>query len=400
MSDSRSSDLRSAGPETIASDDPAADDGRLESVAALAARISHDFNNIVSAIVGHAFLLRSAQDLAEGSRSSIEAIEQACDRAQALTRQLQVFARGGASSRQLFDINATVRAVTVGLSSRGAGSVHVNLELDPHLPSIWGDPGQLGEMVARLCENAREATTAGGTIRISSSRDPDADDWVRLYVEDSGRGIPEGIRTRIFEPFFTTKSSKTAGLGLSYAYGVIRGHGGTIEAENRPQGGARFVIRLPVSGRVPLSRSSTPRPSTPVPPAVSRSILVVDDDPDSLRVLGNVLESGGYVPVLASGGEEALRVIRERPGGFGLLVLDVQMPDLSGPEVYRRLRDQGVEVPTIFVTGYADDLTRRVLAEVAPEAPLVPKPIVVPVFLTEISRLAGHDAAPVKGRRQ
>ena len=96
--------------------------------------------------------------------------------------------------------------------------------------------------------------------------------------------------------------------------------------------------------------------------------LVVDDEADSLRVLGNVLESGGYQPVLASGGEEAVRVIRERPGGFGAVVLDVQMPDLSGPEVYRRARDQGVEIPVIFVTGYADDLTRRVLAGVAPEA--------------------------------
>jgi CheY-like chemotaxis protein len=397
MNDSRETEIQGAGAMTIVGKDSGADDGRLESVAALAARLSHDFNNIVSAIVGHAFLLRSDQDLAEGSRSSIEAIEQACDRAQALTRQLQVFARGGSSSRQLFDLNATVRAVTVGLASRGAGAPRVDLDLDPHLPSIWGDPGQLGEMFARLCENAREATAGAGVIQISSRVDPDIEGWVRLFVEDTGRGIPDGVRERMFEPFFTTKSSKTAGLGLSYAYGVVRGHGGTIEAQNRPEGGARFVIRLPISGRVPLSRSATPRPPAPAPSAVSRSVLVVDDDPDSLRVLGNVLKSGGYQPVLASGGEEALRVIRERPGGFGVVVLDVQMPDLSGPEVYRRARDQGAEVPVIFVTGYADDLTRRILAEVAPEAPLVPKPIVVPVFLTEVGRLAGHGAGPAKG---
>jgi two-component system, cell cycle sensor histidine kinase and response regulator CckA len=398
MNDSRETENQGAGAMTIVGKDSGADDGRLESVAALAARLSHDFNNIVSAIVGHAFLLRSGQDLPEGSRSSIEAIEQACDRAQALTRQLQVFARGGSSSRQLFDLNATVRAVTVGLASRGAGAPRVDLDLDPHLPSIWGDPGQLGEMFARLCENAREATAgAAGVIQISSRVDPDIEGWVRLFVEDTGRGIPDGVRARMFEPFFTTKSSKTAGLGLSYAYGVVRGHGGTIEAQNRPEGGARFVIRLPISGRVPLSRSATPRPPAPAPSAVSRSVLVVDDDPDSLRVLGNVLESGGYQPLLASGGEEGLRVIRERPSGFGVVVLDVQMPDLSGPEVYRRARDQGMEVPVIFVTGYADDLTRRILAEVAPEAPLVPKPIVVPVFLTEVGRLAGHGAGPAKG---
>ncbi len=216
---------------------------RMESVGTLAGGLAHDVNNMLFAIGGHAYLLRSRGELSPESLAELDQIDAAITRARNLTGKLLTFARGGSPERNRVHVNEIVLETLRMLSGSLGSDVEVEVSLDPDLPPIFADGGGVQQIVMNFCVNARDAMEGRGRIRISTRRDGG---FARLDVQDSGPGIPDAIRSRIFEPFFTTKRERGMGLGLSVVYGLVKNYGGMVVVANAPAGGARFTVRLPI----------------------------------------------------------------------------------------------------------------------------------------------------------
>ena len=216
---------------------------RMESVGTLAGGLAHDVNNMLFAIGGHAYLLRSREEMTADALAELDQIDAAIARARSLTGKLLTFARGGSPERNLVPINEIVLETLQMLSGSLGTEVEVEMSLDPDLPPILADGGEVQQILMNFCVNSRDAMDGRGRLRISTRRDPG---FVRLDVEDSGPGIPDAIRSRIFEPFFTTKRERGTGLGLSVVYGLVKNYGGTVSVADAPGGGARFTVRLPI----------------------------------------------------------------------------------------------------------------------------------------------------------
>jgi len=218
---------------------------RMESVGSLAGGIAHDVNNILFAIGGHAYLLRARPDLPPDATAELDQIDLAIGRARTLTTKLLTFARGGSRDRGPVSLNEVV-VETLRMLSGSLAEVSIETALEPDLPAVFADSGGLQQILMNFCVNARDAMEGRGRLVIRTARDNGS---VVLHVQDSGPGIPPGIRAHIFEPFFTTKEERGTGLGLSVVYGLVKNYGGTVTAGNAPGGGARFSVRLPVGLR-------------------------------------------------------------------------------------------------------------------------------------------------------
>jgi two-component system cell cycle sensor histidine kinase/response regulator CckA len=216
---------------------------RMESVGTLAGGLAHDVNNMLFAIGGHAYLLRTRPEMTPEALEELDQIDAAIARARNLTGKLLTFARGGSAGRNLVQVNEIVAETLRMLSGSLGSEIDVEVALDPHLPHILADGGDVQQILMNFCVNARDAMGGRGRLRISTLRDGG---FVRLEVEDSGPGIPDAIRSRIFEPFFTTKRERGTGLGLSVVYGLVKNYGGSVFAADAPEGGARFTVRLPI----------------------------------------------------------------------------------------------------------------------------------------------------------
>ena len=219
---------------------------RMESVGSLAGGLAHDVNNILFAIGGHAYLLRARPDLPSDATAELDQIDRAIGRARTLTTKLLTFARGGSRDRGPVSLNEVVVETLRMLSGSLGAEVAIETALDPDLPAVFADSGGLQQILMNFCVNARDAMEGRGKLVIRTARENGS---VVLQVQDSGPGIPPGIRAHIFEPFFTTKEERGTGLGLSVVYGLVKNYGGTVTAGNAPGGGARFSVRLPAALR-------------------------------------------------------------------------------------------------------------------------------------------------------
>ena len=218
---------------------------RMESVGSLAGGLAHDVNNILFAIGGHAYLLRARPDLPSDATAELDQIDHAIGRARTLTTKLLTFARGCSRDRGPVSLNEVV-VETLRMLSGSLAEVAIETALDPDLPAVFADSGGLQQILMNLCVNARDAMEGRGRLDIRTVRENGS---VILQVQDTGPGIPPGIRARIFEPFFTTKEERGTGLGLSVIYGLVKNYGGTVTAGNATGGGARFSVRLPAALR-------------------------------------------------------------------------------------------------------------------------------------------------------
>jgi two-component system cell cycle sensor histidine kinase/response regulator CckA len=341
---------------------------KLEAIGRLAGGVAHDFNNLLTAILGYGSVALASTPPGE-PRDAVEEIIRAANRAADLTRQLLAFGRRAPQETMAVDVNHVVRGLEPLLRRVLGEDVELAIVLADELPPVESDVAQVEQIVVNLAVNARDAMPRGGRLTIETQLveldeeyarvHPDAapGTYALLAVSDDGIGMDAETRARLFDPFFTTKPiGRGTGLGLSTVYGIVEQSGGHIWFYSEPGHGTVFKIYLPVSERVSVAHPALP----PSPaPGGSETILVVEDDEALLELTVMLLEAQGYDVVGVSDSEAALERARELGRPIDLLVTDVVLPRLSGPELAARLRDDGQDVPTVFVSGYTGDTIVR-----------------------------------------
>ena len=335
---------------------------KMEGLGRLAGGIAHDFNNLLTAILGYAQLAVSDPGTSPTTRSDVDAIRGAAERASALTRQLLTFARRQRTESRVVDLNE----LTLDLDKLLRRVIGANVELVTVVPDgstpVEADPGQIEQVLVNLAVNARDAMPKGGRIVLSlrdvpaEERPPEAAGQVadgpciEVSVEDTGAGMAPDVLPRVFEPFFTTKGPGLGtGLGLATSYGIVKQYGGHIWCESELGRGSTFHILLPRSSRAPTRQ----RPEADGPTGGGgETVLVVDDDGIVRDVAVRALRAAGYDVLSASTAADALVLAAGHPGPIHLLVADVVMPGMSGPEVAARLHATRPGTRVLFVSGY------------------------------------------------
>lgn len=336
---------------------------KMEAVGLLAAGVAHDFSNLLTVVRGHTD--RAAAVLADQdqARKELELIREATRQATDLTRSLLTFSRKLPTEKRPVDLCTVVQESERLL--RRVLPAAVKLEVDVICePPLWvnADQMQLQQVVLNLAINARDAMPDGGTVRVALSpiAEADADDLAeasesggpsaRLALMDTGVGMPPEVLSRIFEPFYTTKArGQGTGLGLSIVHGVVKDHGGRIEVQSEVGKGTTFTIVLPGIQAVPVREAAAPLTITPQ--GTGQLILLAEDDRHVRGIIASTLESLGYEVVQSDDGPTALGVFAQYRDVIRLLVLDADLPERSGPDCLRELREAGVKTPAIVITG-------------------------------------------------
>jgi two-component system cell cycle sensor histidine kinase/response regulator CckA len=338
---------------------------KMEAIGGLAGGIAHDFNNILTAIRGHAELVRaSLSNASPEDRADLDEIIQAADRAAGLTRQLLAFARRTELEPRVLDPAEVVRSFAPMLSRLMGEDVRLVLDLTAGTGRIKTDPIQLEQVILNLAVNARDAMPSGGELRIAmadaeidaaeAAVHPDAKPgpYVEITVADTGTGISKELQGRIFEPFFTTKEpGKGTGMGLATVFGIVKMSDGWIDLRSEPGRGATFRLYFP---RVePSPEAGGEAAAAGAVAGGSETILLVEDDVAVRTFSRRCLADLGYRVIEATGGQHALRVARAHDGPIDLLLSDVVMPGLHGPELAARLAKQRPGIRIVLCSGYA-----------------------------------------------
>ena len=343
---------------------------KLEAIGRLAGGVAHDFNNMLTAIQGFATLLKGQIPEDDAARGYLEEILRAAGRSATLTRQLLAFSRKQVMRPKVLDLNDTIGNMEAMLQRLLGETVTLQTSLGGDLMKAKLDPGQIEQVIMNLCVNARDAMPNGGSLAIAT-RNVSANgeviatddgalppgDYVELSVADSGIGLDPEIRDRIFEPFFTTKNTgEGTGLGLATVYGIVNQSHGSIAVESEPGAGTTFRIYFPRAAATeqPEPTERLARPAGASSPT-STTVAVVEDEEAVRRLIEGVLGKAGYTVVSASTGREALDELSRLDGPIDMLLTDVVMPEMGGPELARRLRDQHPELRVCFMSGYTED---------------------------------------------
>ncbi len=342
---------------------------KMEAVGRLAGGVAHDFNNMLTVIRGYSELVLSRLAPTDAFRKELEEVKKAADRASGLTGQLLAFSRRQFIAPKVLDINSVIHNME-GMLRRLLGEDIIELctVLDPDVGQFKADPGQIEQVIMNLAVNARDAMPSGGRLTVETvnaqfgsrrNRPPmgaEPGSYVAIIVRDTGHGMDEETQSHIFEPFFTTKEKgKGTGLGLSTVYGIVKQSGGFIEVESKPGRGATFKIFFPrVDGVAQGLEPST----TGVETVKGReTVLLVEDEPGVRRLVNETLRLHGYTVLEARHGIEALLTGAKHMGPIHLLLTDVVMPQMSGPEVAEKLASVRPEVKVLYMSGYPDHPT-------------------------------------------
>jgi len=342
---------------------------RLEALGQLAGGVAHDFNNLLTVIGSVAQFALSTTDEDSPLRPDIDSLVQATDCAISLTRQLLAFSRRQVMQPRVVRVNGAIKTAEQLLVRLLRDDVRILTQLDPDAGCVLIDPAQFEQVLVNLAINAMDAMPGGGILKISTERVlggtellPGAGEipTVCIRVSDTGCGIDSEALPRIFEPFFTTKDmGRGTGLGLATVHGIVRQSGGEISVESEVGIGTTFTMVLPTTNRkedpVERGRVRESRPNL----GASRTIYLVEDEP-MVRALGmRILEPLGYNVLAFSNGAEALRYYDSNPAGVDLLVTDVVMPGMSGPQLAAALRERAANLRVIFVSGYANEVVAK-----------------------------------------
>jgi PAS domain S-box-containing protein len=373
---------------------------KLEAVGQLAGGVAHDFNNVLTAITGYAELL-SADLKARGNEEGLAHVREILEGAQmagSLTHQLLTFSRREVVEADSVALNAVIKRVTSFLRRVIPADIGVAQEMDPGTPPVWIDPIHAEQIVLNLALNARDAMPDGGVLTLRTSvngmeGDPEHG-WAVLEVGDTGTGMPTDMTDQIFDPFFTTKGHGT-GLGLATVREVVSGAGGTIRVDTVLEEGTTFRVTLPPHSQP--SAAAKPHPAGASTTRSARTILLAEDDAPVRTLLTRILERAGHDVVAASDGRKALEAARTLDRPVDLVVTDVMMPEMKGPDLVRELRVTRPGMPALFITGHAGVSLEESLATGHSE--LLPKPVSPAALRDAVDRLAGRGTAPTEQSR-
>jgi two-component system cell cycle sensor histidine kinase/response regulator CckA len=343
---------------------------KLEVIGQLAGGVAHDFNNILTAILGFCELLLMDLGPDHAACTDVFEIKTAGQRAAGLTQQLLAFSRKQILQATVLDINGVIKGMEPMLRRLIAAHVDLVVALPKEIGAIKIDSTQLGQIIINLLVNGSDAMPRGGKLTIETSNvrldehyrghhlPVTPGDYVLLAVSDTGVGMDEATSRRVFEPFFTTKEHKGTGLGLATVYGIVKQSGGDIWIYSEPGHGSVFKIYLPA-----VTEHVTAAVRTRAVPEVaergSETILLVEDDEAVRRLTRQVLERTGYRIVDAGNPKEALRAVRQQGGPIDLLLSDLIMPESDGPPLIDRLAESHPGVRVLYMSGYADEAVVR-----------------------------------------
>jgi two-component system cell cycle sensor histidine kinase/response regulator CckA len=339
---------------------------KMEAVGRLAGGVAHDFNNLLTVIKGYTELMLEHFGESDPLRNELDEIRKAADRAAALTRQLLAFSRQQVLAPKVLDLNTVVSNMDKLLRRLLGADIDLQTRLDPQIGRIKADPSQIEQVIMNLAVNARDAMPIGGKLTILTAN-VDLDEgfvrehvgarpgsYVMVSVADTGVGMSEEVRQRIFEPFFTTKEAgKGTGLGLSTVYGIVKQSGGYVWVASELGFGTDFRVYLP---RVDATADPGVSRQKPVDVFFGNETVLLVEDEDGVRALvRQVLQKHGYRVLEARNGGEALLHCERYEGEIELLLTDVVLEQMSGPELAKRLLTLRPQMKVLFISGYTDD---------------------------------------------
>ena len=378
---------------------------KMEAVGRLAGGMAHDFNNLLTVIRGYSELFLGRLGPTDAMRKDMEEVKKAADRASGLTRQLLAFSRRQFIAAKVLDLNALVANMN-GMLRRliGEDIVELSAELDASIGAIKADPGQVEQVIMNLVVNARDAMPKGGRLTIETRNVTIGGEvrldavgvapgsYVLLAIHDTGQGMDAETRSHLFEPFFTTKEKgKGTGLGLSTVYGIVKQSGGSITVESAPGRGTTFRIYFPrIEQEVPGSTGAVEA----IDPARGReTILLVEDEPAVRGLVQETLRLHGYTVLEARHGIEALLSSAKYVGPIHLLLTDVVMPQMSGPEVAEKILTVRPDIKVLYMSGYPDHPVFE-QGGVSRQTGFLPKPFSPPALAQKVREvLDGVKAA-------
>jgi signal transduction histidine kinase len=338
---------------------------KFETIGRLAGGIAHDFNNVIGAILGWAELCCQETQPGTQLHERLQRIMEQGERAAALTSQLLSFARRQFLQPKRIDLNIHVLQSTSLLRRVIRENITISVEIARDLHVTLADPSQIDQVLMNLCLNARDAMPRGGRLVLQTKNIEITEEYCRLVayaqpgsyillsVSDTGVGMDAETIEQIFEPFFTTKEpGKGTGLGLATVYGIVKQHGGFLNVESEPGKGTIFQIYLPASGGMAEPQETR---SDEKPRKGSETILLAEDHDGLRQSAQEMLEALGYRVLLASNGFDAIQLFKTNLDRVDLVVLDVVMPGLSGPDTYSQMASIRPELGVVFTTGYTSE---------------------------------------------
>jgi two-component system cell cycle sensor histidine kinase/response regulator CckA len=346
---------------------------KMQAVGQLAGGVAHDFNNLLTVIIGNCEFLLMRHQAGDPSFKEINEVHQNALRAAALVSQLLAFSRKQTMQPKVLALGDVIGELAQMLRRLVGEGITLNVERESDLWAVHADEAQLGNAIINLVVNARDAMPSGGTVAIRTANQTvtqssalgtaimPAGDYVRIEVSDTGTGMSKEIQSKIFDPFFTTKPiGQGTGLGLATVYGIVKQSGGFITVDSEVGKGTAFNIYLP---RRKLEAADTA--PVEVVPAAARdvtgqdTILLVEDEEAVRSFAARALRMRGYNVLEASGGEEALEIVKSGASKIDLIITDVVMPNMDGPTMVRNVKLTNPDLPVIFMSGYAEEAFRR-----------------------------------------
>jgi len=379
---------------------------KMEALGQLAGSVAHDFNNLLGVIIGYSELISA--DLISNApiRARLEIIKKAGVRAASLTSQLLAFSRRQVLEPRVLNLNSLVTETQKMLQRLMGEDIEQKIVLDPALGKTKADPGQMVQVIMNLAVNARDAMPTGGRLRIET-KNISFDDVANFYgvpvppgqyvmvsVADTGTGIDAETQKHLFEPFFTTKAAgKGTGLGLATVYGIVKQSGGYVFADSELRKGTTFRLYLPQVDQPEEEVSRQPQKLAAFPPG-STTLLVVEDERAFQDLLREGLQSKGFHVLVASNGVEALQVAEQYDGPIRMLITDVIMPQMSGPELAKSLTKARADIDVLYMSGYTDDKLGNIAGSNG-ELTWIQKPFYLNDLLARIQEiLHRHDGKP------
>jgi PAS domain S-box-containing protein len=369
---------------------------KMDSIGRLAGGVAHDFNNLMSAVLGYSHLILSKLPEDDPMAERVGMIKKAGEKAAALTTQLLAFSRRQVLRTKVINLNTVVDDMSKLLTRMIGEDVKLELQTHANLMNVMADRNQIEQILMNLAVNARDAMPQGGVLKIGTSDINLNEDFAETYpgvktgpyvllsVADTGVGISPEVKENIFEPFFTTKGTgEGTGLGLSTVYGIVKQHNGHIFVDSKLNAGSIFKIYLP-SVRAEVAEEEEPEPAAEA--RMTCTLLVVEDEPMVLKMVVDTLEHLGCRVLTASSPDEAVRISDSFKEGIDAFLIDVVLPSMNGRKLSELLKDRRPGAKTIYMSGYADEVIMRG-DMIEPGMNFIPKPLTPGKIFSKLSQV-------------